>query len=77
MDKKYCKNCIHFELEEVIVGRREDRCTYIIKESPYEDFLNRKYSMQRHPIPSINNANHDCPYYEESFLTRTLRRFKR
>jgi uncharacterized CHY-type Zn-finger protein len=70
--KKLCKNCIHFKVESVIVGIREERCSYILQ-APYE-VINH---IERHPIPSIHNANNECPYYEESFLTKALRRFKK
>lgn len=60
--KKYCKNCVYFKLEEIIIGRFDETCTY--EKAP------------RRLFPSIDNANYNCIYYEESFTTRALRRFK-
>jgi hypothetical protein len=73
--KKYCKKCTYYEDRYYGEGYWSDKCTYILNESPYDTFLNRKY-VQDNPIPSIHNANNNCPYYKEHWMDKLLRRLK-
>lgn len=74
--KKYCEKCTYHENLFVDGGYGyESRCKYMLNEDPYDTFLERKY-QRSHPIPSIHNANNDCPYYKENWLLKILRRLK-
>lgn len=63
--KKLCSSCIHYKLEDARGYLPAESCTYNI-----EGFGNK------HPIPSIHNATNECPYYTESWMSKTLRRIK-
>lgn len=73
--KKYCEKCRYYKDAYYGEGYWEDECTYNLNEGPYDTFLKRKYD-KINPIPSIHNANNDCKYYEEGWLTKLLRRMK-
>lgn len=70
--KKLCSNCIHYKLEDARGYLPAERCTYVISDSCHDYVSNDT----RHPIPSIHNATNECPYYTESWLSKTLRRMK-
>ena len=70
--KKLCSNCTHHKIEDARGYMITERCTYIISDS-YHDYVS---NVTKHPIPSIHNATNECPYYTESWLSKTLRRMK-